>query len=254
MTATICVQFEALRVYEPRPETKRTSRDFVKRYRTQLKIGAGQRFLAGEDGSKLAGLQWSILEVKIRNEVNRYCPHGIDGLLSKRRTYSAEIKTQVLSQHDCEQLSSREVYDIRDSIQVVVWRTNFDQDETEMFENSKQGRLNITPEQSCQAPPPMVANDFPEALLEENELLRTEITHQKKKASLDSVREVSCADKVYLIAGGRYHQKPRDLLQAAGMPRRTFYYQSKTSKVADQTSAREKRIRASHEEYKARYG
>ena len=111
--------------------------------------------MAGEGGSKLLARQWSIPQEKIRTWVSRYRLHGIDGLLSKRSTYSAQFKLQVLAHQDREQLLSRQVaafYDIRNPKQVVVWRRNLDQGGAEALENGKQGRLNMKPERSCQAP------------------------------------------------------------------------------------------------------
>ncbi|MBK7718891.1 MAG: transposase [Simplicispira sp.] len=45
-----------------------------------------------------------------------------------------------------------------------------------------------------------------------------------------------------------------DLLQVAGLPRSTFYYQCQASQRADQQSALEARIRTVYDEHKGRYG
>lgn len=45
-----------------------------------------------------------------------------------------------------------------------------------------------------------------------------------------------------------------DLLQVAGLPRSTFYYQCQAAQCADQQSAMESRIRAVYDEHKGRYG
>ncbi|BEU98742.1 hypothetical protein ACDW_44480 (plasmid) [Acidovorax sp. DW039] len=45
-----------------------------------------------------------------------------------------------------------------------------------------------------------------------------------------------------------------DLLQVAGLPRSTFYYQCQAAQCADQQSAMESRIRAVYDERKGRYG
>ena len=76
----------------------------------------------------------------------------------------------------------------------------------------------------------------------------------KKIAGLDSVEEISCADKARLIAGLRRHHKLAYLLQVAGLPRSTFYYQCQASQRADQQSAVEARIRTIYDEHKGRYG
>ena len=60
----------------------------MKKYRIELKLEVVQRFLAGEGGSKLLARLLSIPEEKIRTWVSRFRLHGIDGLLSKRSTYS----------------------------------------------------------------------------------------------------------------------------------------------------------------------
>lgn len=44
------------------------------------------------------------------------------------------------------------------------------------------------------------------------------------------------------------------LLQVAGLPRSTFYYQCQASQRADQQSALEARIRTIYDEHKGRYG
>jgi len=170
----------------------------MKKYRPDLKPEVVERFSAGDGGSKLLARQWSIPEEKIRTWVSRYRLHGIEGLLSKRSTYSAQFKLQVLSHQDREQLSSRQVaaiYDIRNPNQVVVWRRNFDQGGAQALENRKQGRLNMKPERSCQAPPPMVATDSAQALLEENERLRAEVAYLKKLQALIRLKRSAAPTK-----------------------------------------------------------
>lgn len=76
----------------------------------------------------------------------------------------------------------------------------------------------------------------------------------KKIAGLDSVEEISCADKARLIAGLRHHHKLTDLLQIAGLARSTFYYHCNTTQRDDRQSAMEARIRVIYDEHKGRYG
>ena len=77
----------------------------------------------------------------------------------------------------------------------------------------------------------------------------------KKIASLDSVKEISCADKARLIAGLRQQHKLANLLRVAGLARSTFYYQyHAAAQRANQQSALEPRIRAVYDEHKGRYG
>lgn len=47
----------------------------------------------------------------------------------------------------------------------------------------------------------------------------------EKNASLDPVKEISCADKARLIAGLRRHYKLADLLQVASLARSRIYCQ-----------------------------
>lgn len=75
------------------------------------------------------------------------------------------------------------------------------------------------------APSNKVAADAAQTLGEENERLRDEVAYLKKIAGLDSVEEISCADKAHLIAGLRHHHKLAYLENVAGLPRSTFYYQ-----------------------------
>jgi transposase len=104
----------------------------------------------------------------------------------------------VLAHQDREQLSSRQVaaiYDTRNPNQVMVWRRNFDQRGAEALENRKQGRLNMKPERSCQAPPPMVATDSAQTLLEENERLRAEVAYLKKLQALIRLKRSAAPTK-----------------------------------------------------------
>ncbi|BEU98829.1 hypothetical protein ACDW_45350 (plasmid) [Acidovorax sp. DW039] len=59
----------------------------------------------------------------------------------------------------------------------------------------------------------------------------------QKIGGLDSVEEISCADKARLISGLRNRHKLAYLLQVAGLPRSTFNYQCKASQRTDQQSA-----------------
>jgi transposase len=62
-------------------------------------------------------------EEKIHTRVRRYRLHGMNGLRPKRSKYSSQLKSQVLSHQDREQLSSRQVaavYNIRNPNQVVT--------------------------------------------------------------------------------------------------------------------------------------
>ena len=81
----------------------------------------------------------------------------------------------MLSHQDRKLLSGRQVaaiYDICNPNQVAVWRRNFDQGGAQAPETSKQRSVDMNPERSRQAPPPMLAADSAQALLEENERLR----------------------------------------------------------------------------------
>jgi transposase len=96
----------------------------MKKYETEFKLKVVKSFLAGDGGAKLLAWRWSVPEEKVRTWVNHCRLHGIEGLRSKRSTYSAQFKLQALSHQDRQQLSSRQVaaiYDIRDLNQVVVW-------------------------------------------------------------------------------------------------------------------------------------
>ncbi|MBX9725622.1 MAG: hypothetical protein K2X09_00010 [Rickettsiales bacterium] len=55
------------------------------------------------------------------------------------------------------------------------------------------------------------------------------MTRSNKIAGLDSVEEISCADKARLIAGLRHHHKLAYLLPVAGLPRSMFDYQCQAS-------------------------
>ena len=79
----------------------------MKKYQKELKLKVVQSFLAGDGGAKLLARQWSAPEGKIRTWVSHYRLHGIDGLRSKRSTYSAQFKLQVLS-HQGRELVFRE--------------------------------------------------------------------------------------------------------------------------------------------------
>ncbi|MDD0812922.1 IS3 family transposase [Curvibacter sp. RS43] len=229
----------------------------MKKYKTEFKLEVVQSFLAGEGGGKLLARRWSVPEEKVRTWVSHYRLHGIDGLRPKRSTYSAQFKLQVLSHQDREQLSSRQVaaiYDIRNPNQVVVWRRNLDQGRLQAIANEKEERPKMKLEGRCAALSNKVAADAVQSLREENERLRAEVAYLKKLQALNSVEEISCADKAHLIAGLRHHHKLAYLLQVAGLPRSTFYYQCQASQRAHQQNALEARIRTVYDEHKGRYG
>ncbi len=163
----------------------------------------------------------------------------------------------MLSHQDRERLSSRQIaatYDIRNPNQVVVWRRNLDEGGVEALGSTNQGRPKMKPERRCPGPPGTVGTDSVKALREDNERLRAQGGVPKKIASLDSVEEISCADKVHLVAGLRPHHKLADLLQVAGLARSTFYYQSQAILCSEQQSDMEAKIRVVYDEHKGRYG
>ena len=108
----------------------------MRKYQTESELKAVKSFLDGAGGAKLLARQWSVPEEKIRTWVSHYRLQGIDGLRPKRSEYSAQLKLQVLSHQDREQLSSRQVvaiYDIRNPNQVVTWRRKLDEGGVEAF-------------------------------------------------------------------------------------------------------------------------
>ena len=93
------------------------------KHETAFKLKVVKSFLAGDGGAKLLARRCSVTEEKFRTCVNHYRLHGLDGLQPKRSVYSEQLKLQVLSHQDREQLSSRQVaaiHDSRNSNQVVV--------------------------------------------------------------------------------------------------------------------------------------
>ena len=107
--------------------------------------------------------------------MSRYRLHGVDGLRPKRSVYSSEFKQQVLCHQDRERLSSRQVsaiYDIRNPNQVVVWRRS----SVEALGNNMTSSV-IKPERRRPEPPRTAIPDSADALREENERLRAEVSY-----------------------------------------------------------------------------
>ena len=118
----------------------------MEKYKTEFKLKVVKSFLAGKSGAKLLARQWSVPEEKIRTWVSHYRLHGIDGLRPKRSAYRKQVKLQVLSHQDREQLSSRQVaavYDIRNPNQVVIWRRNLQEGGLSTLGSTKQGHPTI---------------------------------------------------------------------------------------------------------------
>jgi transposase len=102
----------------------------MKKDQTEFKLEVLKSFLAGEGGAKLLARRRSLPEEEIRSRVSRYRPYGIACLRPKRSAYSAHFMLRVLSHHDRENLSSRQVaavYDMRNPNQAVVWRCKLDE-------------------------------------------------------------------------------------------------------------------------------
>ncbi len=76
----------------------------MKKYKRDSRLDVVQSFLAGEGGANLLARRWSVSEEKIRIWVSHYRLHGLDGLSPKLSAYSSELKLQVLSHLDREQL------------------------------------------------------------------------------------------------------------------------------------------------------
>ena len=81
-----------------------------------------------------------------------------------------------------------------------------------------------------------------------------EAAYLKKTANLDPVEEISCADKVRLIAGLWQQYKSADLLRVAGLARGALHYQGHAAQQAKPQIAIEPGIRAIYEDQKGRYG
>ena len=154
----------------------------MEKYKTEFKLQVVNSFVAGEGGAKLLARRWNVPEEKIRTWVSRYRLHGVDGLRPKRSVYSSEFKQQVLCHQDRERLSSRQVsaiYDIRNPNQVVVWRRS----SVEALGNNMTSSV-IKPERRQPEPPRTAIPDSADALREENERLRAEVSYLKKVHAL----------------------------------------------------------------------
>lgn len=134
-------------------------------------------------------------EDEVRTWLSYYRLHGIGGLRPKRSTYSAKFNLQVLSHQDREQLSSWQVaavYYIRNPNQGAVWRRKLDEGGVEAFGIREQEHSSMKKERRCPAPPSTAITDSAQALWEENEQLRAEVTYQKKfQALIPSKRSVA---------------------------------------------------------------
>ncbi len=156
------------------------------KYETKFKLKIVKRFLAGEGGAKLLARRWLVPEEKVRIWVSHYQVHGIAGLQPKRGAYTAELKLQVLSHQDREQLSSRQVaaiYDIRNANQVVVWRRVFDDGGLPALEGKRQMRP-VKADKPNPEPPDTDGASSHRVLREEIERLRAEVAYLKKLKAL----------------------------------------------------------------------
>ena len=154
----------------------------MEKYKMEFKLQVVNSFVAGEGGAKLLARRWNVPEEKIRTWVSRYRLHGVDGLRPKRSVYSLKFKQQVLCHQDRERLSSRQVsaiYDIRNPNQVVVWRRS----SVEALGNNMTSSV-IKPERRRPEPPLTAIPDSADALREENERLRAEVSYLKKVHAL----------------------------------------------------------------------
>jgi transposase len=134
----------------------------MRNYQTEFKLKVVKSFLDGDGGANLLARQWSVPVEKIRTWVSHYRLHGIDGLRPKRSKYSAQLKLQVLSHQDREQLSSRQVaavYDIRNPNQVVTWRRKLDEGGVEAFGIWEQEHSSMKNEQHSLVPPSSAITD-----------------------------------------------------------------------------------------------
>ena len=158
----------------------------MEKYKTEFKLQVVNSFVAGEGGAKLLARRWNVPEEKIRTWVSRYRLHGVDGLRPKRSVHSSEFKQQVLCHQDRERLSSRQVaaiYDIRNPNQVVVWRRSLVERSVESLGNNMTSSV-IKPERRRPEPPRTAIPDSADALREENERLRAEVSYLKKVHAL----------------------------------------------------------------------
>ena len=167
----------------------------MEKYETEFKLKVVKSFLAGEGGAKLLARRWSVPKEKIRTWVSHYRLHGIAGFRTKRGSYTAHFKLQVLSHQDREQLSRRQVaaiYDSRNPNQVVVWRRAFDEGGVAALESRRQASP-MKAENPKPEPPDADSPSSHSALRAEIERLRAEVAYLKKLQAL--VRERQAAQK-----------------------------------------------------------
>ncbi|WP_408929405.1 IS3 family transposase [Corynebacterium marquesiae] len=183
----------------------------------------------------------------VRALFRRFLLHGKLCLVEKpsKQQYSFEIKKEVVQRHltgESKMSLAREFGLSSDQV-VGYWSRKWRKGGDDALKPKPKGR----PKGS--AKPKVLSEE--DKLRRENERLRAENAYPKKIAGLE---ESGTRLKVQAIVILKSHHRLEYLLEAAGMPRATFFYHQKRLSEPDKHAAIKDAIRESFEVNKHRYG
>ena len=160
------------------------------KYDESFKLEMVQKYLGGQIGHRALAGQIGLDASLLRQWINRYQVHGIDGLRKKRSHYSAHFKLNVLAQAKHQKLSDKQaavIFDLRGGGDVVAqWRRLYDQGGAQALHPKPKGRASKMPisKPTPIAPGQTKDSQTVESLREENEALRAEVAYLKKLEAL----------------------------------------------------------------------
>lgn len=165
------------------------------KYDVPFKVKLVKQYLSGNSGYRLISTTYGVDISQLRYWVASYQHHGVSGLESKRATYSAQFKQQVLQHIAREGLSDRQAaarYDIRSIGTIGKWRRAYNVGEPGPLTPPHKGRTPMQmPKKHLPKTPVPDETRTQKELLDELAYLRAENAYLKKLRALIEAKQAA---------------------------------------------------------------
>ncbi|GGM32014.1 IS3 family transposase [Pseudomonas asuensis] len=228
------------------------------KYSLQFKLMVARDYLESADGFSRVSHRHQVARSLVRTWVAAFQQHGEAGLTPTRSHYSTTFKLAVLLRMYEEGLSYRQaaaIFNIANKSSVMHWQQAYKGGGLPALARKQRGadvKQNNTHSlvESLDG-----SKDTQQALIDEIVRLQLENAYLKKARSLGSKQAtLSTREKTQIVIALRQDYPLACLLKAAGLPRSTFYYQSKRLAAADKYAGLKITIKTLFDRHKGRYG
>ncbi|MHC8303772.1 IS3 family transposase [Pseudomonas sp. PB3P13] len=235
----------------------------MSQYTSQFKLSAITAFLERGRGFRFIAAQFQMDPTLLRRWVEAYRLHGDASLKVRSRVYSPEFKLGVLQRMWRDKLSLRRVaalFNLGNSSQVGRWQQRYYSGGFEALSAGKGLNTAMTlPPDKIPDPTSPSDDDLSHAeLLIKLRKLQVENAWLKKQRVQGGEEKAGAGEsrrqKTTLVTELREHFALDELLEAADLPRSTYYYQAKAMASGDRFASLKAAIQSIQATHKGRYG